>query len=123
MVTAQGKQGMCVLWLFETKSVFKTQCWVRSQNEKIHFHRMLSNIGYSNFKRLVVFCTEKEQEDVDRIQEAFSRSSQSTRLASLQLGIPKTIVWRVVHNSLHLNTYRVQTVQAFKPGNKLGRRI
>jgi hypothetical protein len=56
------------------------------------------------------------------IQEVFSWSSQnSTRRTSLQLGISKTTVWRVVDNSLHLNTYTVQTVQALNPGDKLGR--
>jgi hypothetical protein len=45
-----------------------------------------------------VFCTEKEQEDVDRIQKAFSRNPQeSTSRASLQLGISQTTVWTVVH--------------------------
>jgi hypothetical protein len=38
-----------------------------------------------------VFYTEKGQEDVDRIQEAYSRSPQkSSRQASLQLAIPQT---------------------------------
>jgi hypothetical protein len=29
--------------------------------EKFHLHIMLSDVGQSNFKRLVVFCTEKER--------------------------------------------------------------
>jgi hypothetical protein len=33
--------------------------------DKIHLQIMLSDIGYSSFKILVVFCTEKEQEDLD----------------------------------------------------------
>jgi hypothetical protein len=75
--------------------------------EKLHLQITLSDAGESNFKRLVVFCTEKEREDVDGIQEAFSRSPQkSTRRASVQSGVPHTTVWRAVHNSLHLNAYK-----------------
>jgi hypothetical protein len=47
--------------------------------ERIHLQIMLSDVGWSSFKRLVVLCTEKEredraltQEDVDRIQEAWT---------------------------------------------------
>jgi transposase len=51
------------------------------------------------------------KEDVDRVQKAFSLSSQkSTRQAYLQLGIPETTVWRVVHKRLHLHVYKVQIV-------------
>jgi hypothetical protein len=32
--------------------------------EKIYLQIMLSSIGYSSFKRLVVFCTEKYQKDL-----------------------------------------------------------
>jgi hypothetical protein len=46
------------------------------------------------------------QEDVDRVQEAFSQSPQNpTRRASWQLGLPQTSVWRVVHNRLYLHAY------------------
>jgi hypothetical protein len=31
--------------------------------ENIHLQIMLSDVGYSNYKRLVVFCTQKERED------------------------------------------------------------
>jgi hypothetical protein len=36
----------------------------------------------------------------------------------LQLGIPQTTVWRVVHNRLHLHAYKVQILQALKPDDK-----
>jgi hypothetical protein len=43
------------------------------------------------------------QENVGRYQEAFSRSPQKpTRRTSLQLDIPQTTVWRVVHNIMKL---------------------
>jgi hypothetical protein len=48
------------------------------------------------------------QEVVDRMQEAFPRSTQkSTRRDSLQLGtsIRQTTVWRVIHNRLDLHAY------------------
>jgi hypothetical protein len=31
--------------------------------DKIHLQIMLSDVGQSNFKRLVMFCTQKEQEN------------------------------------------------------------
>jgi hypothetical protein len=31
--------------------------------EKLHLQIMISDVGESNFKRLVVFCTETERED------------------------------------------------------------
>jgi hypothetical protein len=59
------------------------------------------------------------QEDADRILEAFSRSSQKpNRRTYLQLGIPQTNVWRIVHNRLHFHAYKVQTVQALKLEDK-----
>jgi hypothetical protein len=36
----------------------------------------------------------------------------------LHLSTPKTTVWRVVHNSLHLHAYKVQIVQALKQDDK-----
>jgi hypothetical protein len=55
--------------------------------EMIHFQIMLSNIGYSNFKRLVVFYSRKEQENVSRIQEAFpeAHSNQINELLCKKL--------------------------------------
>jgi hypothetical protein len=47
-------------------------------------------------------------EDVDQIQEAFSRSPQnSTTQAALQLGIPQMTVWKAIHNNLYLHAYKV----------------
>jgi hypothetical protein len=95
MATVQAK-AMCVLWFSETKSVIH-QNVTSLQNSicKISTFRCFYSTLVSNFKRLVMFCTENMQEDIDRIQEAFSRKPQkSTRRAFLQLHIPQTNVWK-----------------------------
>jgi hypothetical protein len=98
MGTVQEK-AMCVLWFFERNSVIKPQRRYRTQYGKYQLQIMLSDAGESNFKGLVVFCTEKEREAVGRIQEAFSRSPQkSARRASVQSGVPQTAVWRAVRS-------------------------
>jgi hypothetical protein len=59
------------------------------------------------------------QEDVDQIQEMFSRCPlKATRRASLQLSILQMTVLRVVHNRLYLHSYKVQIVQALKLDDK-----
>ncbi|GBM67871.1 hypothetical protein AVEN_71199-1 [Araneus ventricosus] len=59
------------------------------------------------------------QENVDRIQETFTRSPRkSTRQAAVQLHMPHTTIWNVLHNRLHLNAYKVQIVQALHPNDK-----
>jgi hypothetical protein len=118
---------MCLLWFFETKSVIKTQRRYRTQygkdppsdNAIQRWLKQFQETG-SVLHRKGAGRLSTSQEDVDQIQEAFSRSPQkSTRQASLQLGIPQTTVWSVVHNHLHLHAYKVQIVQALKPDDKL----
>jgi hypothetical protein len=62
MATVQ-EEAVCVVRCFETRSVIKSQHRYRTQyGENMHLHIMLSYVGYSSFKRLVVFCTENERE-------------------------------------------------------------
>ena len=50
--------------------------------------------------------------DVSAIQETFTRSpSKSVCRASLQLGIPKSTVHKVLHKRLKLTAYILQIVQ------------
>jgi hypothetical protein len=58
MATVQEKP-LGVLWFFGTKYVIKTHRCYRTEYEKIHLQIMLLGVGYSSFKRLVVFFTEK----------------------------------------------------------------
>jgi hypothetical protein len=49
--------------VFKTKSLSKCNVITELNMEKIHLQIMLSHADYRNFKRLVVFCIGKEQED------------------------------------------------------------
>jgi transposase len=98
---------------FETKSVMKTQHRYRTQygkdppadNAIRRWVKQFQETG-SVLRRKGAGRPSISQEDVDRIQEAFSRSPQkSTRRASVQLGRPQTTVWRVIHSRLHLHAY------------------
>jgi transposase len=107
MANVQEK-AKCVLWFFETKSVIKTQRRFRTQYGKDPPSDNAIRRWLKQFKETGCVLHRKgagrpsiSQEDVDRIQEAFSESPQkSTRQAALQLGIPQTTVWRVLHNRL-----------------------
>jgi hypothetical protein len=104
MVTVQEK-AMCVLRFFETKSFIKTRRHYRTQYGKAAPSDNATRCWLKHFQGTGNVLHRREagkpstlQEDVDRIQEAFSRSPQkSTRRASLQLAIPQTTVRRVVH--------------------------
>jgi hypothetical protein len=66
-------EAMCVLWFFKTKSIIKTQRRYRTQYGKDPLSDNAIRCWLKQFQ-------ETEQEDVDRILEAFSRSPQkSTR--------------------------------------------
>jgi transposase len=112
-----SREAVFILSFFETKSVIKTHHRYRTQYGKdppsdnairrwLKQYRENGNV----MRRKGEGKTNTSQEDV-RIQEAFSRNTQkSNRRASLQLGIPHTTVWRVVHNRRHLHAYKVQIV-------------
>ena len=49
---------------------------------------------------------------MERIRESFQRSPQkSTARASRELGIPQTIVWRVLRKRLQMYPYRLMMLQ------------
>ncbi|GBN32805.1 hypothetical protein AVEN_8349-1 [Araneus ventricosus] len=125
MATVQEK-AMCVLWFFETKSVITTQRRFRttykkdppSDNSIRRWLTQFQEIG-SVLHRKGAGRPSTSQENVDRIQETFTRSPQkSTRQAAVQLHMPHTTIWNVLHNRLHLNAYKVQIVQALHPNDK-----
>jgi hypothetical protein len=109
-MAAVQETAMCVLWFFETKSVIKRQRRYRTQYGKVPASDNAIRRWLKQFKETGCVLHRKgegrpstSQEDVDRIQEAFSRSPQkSTGRASLQLGIPQTAVSKVVHNCLQV---------------------
>jgi hypothetical protein len=91
-----SKKAMYVFWVFETKSVIKMQRRYRTKYGKdlpsdnaIRRWVKQSQETDSVLHRKGAGRLSTSQEDVGRIQEAFSRSPQkSTRRTSLQLGIP-----------------------------------
>jgi hypothetical protein len=56
------EKPMCKLRFFKTKSVTRSNVVIELCMEMIHLLIMLSNVGHSIFKRLVVFCIEMERE-------------------------------------------------------------
>ena len=56
------------------------------------------------------------EETVDAVRAAFHRSPRkSNRVASNELAIPRSTVYKVLHKRLRLHAYKLQTVQALKP--------
>jgi hypothetical protein len=104
-------EGMCLLGFFETKSVIKMKRRYRRDLPSDNvIRRWIKQFQETDnvLHRKRATTLRNSQEDVHRIQEGFSRSRQKcTRLASLQIAVPQTIVWSVVHSRLHLNAYKV----------------
>jgi hypothetical protein len=125
MATVQ-EHARCVGWPFETKSVIQTQWNYRT-------HISINNLNVIRHQRLVRFLEAGKVHDrprcgrpavsdyvVERLQESFTRSpTQSTRWASRDLGVPGTIIHKVLHKRLRLNVYKVQLVQQLKPGDSI----
>jgi hypothetical protein len=66
---------------------------------------MLSDVSKSNFKRLAMFCTEKELEDRAHRRKILIESrkrfleAHKNQLDALIFGVTsQTAIWRVVHN-------------------------
>jgi hypothetical protein len=99
MANVQEK-AMCVLWFFETKSVIKMQCRFRTHSERDPHSDNAIRRWLKQFQEIGNVLHRKgagrpstSQDDVDRNQEAFSRSPQkSTTRVSLQLDIPKRML-------------------------------
>ncbi|GBN30177.1 hypothetical protein AVEN_233114-1 [Araneus ventricosus] len=113
MATVQEK-AMCVLWFFETKSVITTQRRFRttykkdppSDNSIRRWLTQLQETG-SVLHRKGAGRPSTSQENVDLIQETFTRSPRkSTRQAAVQLHMPHTTIRNVLHSRLHLNAYK-----------------
>ena len=59
-----------------------------------------------------------DEETVDAVRAAFYRSQRkSIRVASNELAIPRSTAHKVSHKQLRLHAYKLQIVQALKPGN------
>ena len=59
-----------------------------------------------------------DEETVDAARVAFHRSPRkSIRVASNEFAIPRSTVYKVLHKRLRLHAYKLQIVQALKPGD------
>jgi hypothetical protein len=95
MATLQEK-AMCVLWFFETKSVIKMQRRYKTQYAIRRWLKQFQETG-NVLHRKGAGRQSTSQEDVDRIQEAFSRSPQKS-MSSIAVMYTQKTVWRVVHS-------------------------
>ncbi|GBM95683.1 hypothetical protein AVEN_104970-1 [Araneus ventricosus] len=113
MATVQEK-AMRVLWFFETKSVITTQRRFKTTYKKDPpsdnaIRRWLTQFQETGsvLHRKGAGRPSTSQENVDRIQETFTRSPRkSTRQAAVQLHMPHTTIWNVLRNRLHLSAYK-----------------
>jgi hypothetical protein len=106
MATVQEK-AIPVIWFFEAKSTVESHHRYRTQYGKDPPSDNATRRWLKQFQETGSVLRLKgagkprtSQEDVDRIQEEFSRSPQkSTRRDSFQLIIQQTTVWRDVHST------------------------
>ena len=57
-----------------------------------------------------------DEETVNAVRVAFHRSPRkSIRVASNELAIPRSTVYKVLHKRLRLHAYKLQIIQALKP--------
>lgn len=118
---------MCILWFRESKAVVTVQRHFRSEYSSCHppskdfikcWHQQFKKAGNEEHRK-GTGRPSTSIEDVDRVRGACMRNpSTSTRSASLQLGLPRTTVMRILHNRLKLPPYKVQLVHEMKPNKK-----
>jgi hypothetical protein len=122
-MTNLQEKTMFVLWLFERNQLSERNFVTELSMDKIRLQIMVSDFGCSSFKSVIVSYTEKEQEDVDGIQEAFSQSPQkSTRRAYLLFNILHTTVCssKMVHPPYWSRIVR-EFLDTHLPGRWVGR--
>ncbi|CAM1313246.1 Uncharacterised protein r2_g2368 [Pycnogonum litorale] len=118
------EKAFCVLKYAQTQSN------VNAQREFVRkFHKQAPTgkqiwTWHKKFQEEGCLCRKKgsgrpavSEEMVNQVRETFSRSPKmSVRRASLETRIPKSTVWRVLRKRLRLTPYKLQLLQALKPG-------
>ncbi|CAM1305684.1 Uncharacterised protein r2_g1556 [Pycnogonum litorale] len=125
MPFAATEKAFCVLKYAQTQSN------VNAQRELVRrFHNQAPTgkqiwTWHKKFQEEGCLCRKKgsgrpavSEEMVNQVRETFSRSPKmSVRRASLETRIPKSTVWRVLRKRLRLTPYKLQLLQALKPGD------
>jgi hypothetical protein len=118
---------ICVLWFFETKSAIKTQRHYRPQYGKDppsgkatqRYTKQFQDTG-NNLHRNGAGRPSTSQEDVDRIQEAFSRSPQkSSREALILSGIKRFELHFHIPYAALFCSFRFTIIDHGNPDNNL----
>lgn len=128
MATPQQK-AQCVIWLIETKSVVTVQRNFRRNYGVNPPSDKTIRQWFSAFKETGSVLKQKSpgrpsvsQEKVDRIRASCLRSpKKSLTRRSLELGLPRSTVGKVLHKRLRLTAYKIQLVHHIKPADKLKR--
>ncbi len=122
MASLQEK-AQCFLWYHETNSPITVQRKLSKEYERPPPDYKSIVAWYTKFKETGSVVSRSRtgqpplsEERFAAVQLAFlRRPAQSTRCASRELGIPRSMVQRNLHKRLHLYAYKVQIVQALKP--------
>lgn len=124
MATLQEKI-FCVLEFAKCESIIQVQRNFRRtfnrqppRHKQIYeWHRKFVETG-SVCKKTSTGRPRTSDENVQRIQDSFTRSpKKSTSRAGIELGIPKTTVWRVLKKRLHFKPYKIQLLHALHPND------
>ena len=125
MSTPQEK-AQYVSWFIETKS--DIQAW---QNSRCKYgrkppaqptiqawHKKFMETG-SVLQKKGAGQPQISEEEIESMQVAYTRSPRkSTCGASMQLQIPHSTIYKVLHRNLQLYAYKVQLLQALNPEDK-----
>ncbi len=128
MATPQQK-AQCVIWLIETNSVvtvrrnFRRSYGVDPPTDKT-IRQWLSAFKETGsvLKQKSPSRPRVSQENVDRIRASCTRSpKKSLTRRSLELGLPRSTVHKVIHKRLRLTAYKIQLLHHIKPADKVKR--
>lgn len=130
MAGIEDRRAFCVLDYHVNQSVTVVQRHFRTRFGEDPPSGPSIRKWYSDFTTRGCICRRKSsgrpavsEETVDRIRESFTRSPQkSTIVASRELQIPKSTVWKVLRKRLKFHPYRLQMMQFLKEEDKMVRR-
>ena len=116
MTTPQEK-AQCVFWFIETKSDVQTQRNYRSKYGRDPPSRPSIRLWHKKFMETGTVFDQGGVGDQEHLKktkrQAFQRfPMKSIRTAARQLELPRSTVYKVLHNNLRLYAYKVQMLQA-----------
>jgi len=122
---SECEQSFCVLEYARTSSVVTVQRRFQAEFQKAAPVFNSIKKWYAKFRDEGCLCTAPlpgrpgPNETVNRIREAYQRSPcKSTTRASLELGVAKSTVWRILRKRLKCKSYRLQLYQDLSENDK-----